>query len=337
MKRRTGVALAALVVAFWILMRFIHHDAVTFAGNAAVPSPPSVEEADEGRRGGMPPEGEAALPAVSAVSVITDQSSPIGHSEDADFPKSCPASPADRDASEADAGAADADTASATLHAGGPAHLFAAIGDSLTRGVGDETKSGGYVGYVQAEFNRLRSDGSGISAVNFGKSGHRSEQLLERLESGELAEVLCGAAWIAVSIGGNDLLQVVRNHILHLTYEPFYEERIRFESRLRSVLRILREYNPEAPIYVLGLFNPFRDFLADVPETARILQEWNDALRKAAEEWEGAVYVPIADLFAEQGDQLLSDDLLHPNGSGYALIGKRILTQMTSAGKEAAG
>lgn len=215
-------------------------------------------------------------------------------------------------------------------------YRLVAIGDSLTKGVGDKSNGGGYVGYLQEQLASLTGASSKVRIENFGKPGHRSDQLLQRLESGELAEALRDAEWIAMSIGGNDLLKVMKDNILHLTYEPFADERDRFGRRLQAIMERLRTYNPDAPIYVLGLFNPFQDWFQDVPEMTKILQEWNDVVLEATESCEGAVFVPIADLFAEQGARLLSDDLLHPNENGYALIGERVLLHMPAAGKEAA-
>ena len=218
---------------------------------------------------------------------------------------------------------------------GGPPYLFTAIGDSLTRGVGDETKSGGYVGYVQARLSRLH-EAPEVQTVNLGKSGLNSGQLLERLASGEAAEALGGASWIAVSIGGNDLLKIIGDHILNLTYEPFRGELELFGQRTREAMRLIRGYNSEAPVFVLGLFNPFRGFFADLPEAERILEDWNGVLREAAECGD-AVFVPIADLFAGREAELVSDDGLHPNGSGYALIGERIFSRIVPMREAAAG
>ena len=163
---------------------------------------------------------------------------------------------------------------------------------------------------------------SGIQAVSHGQW--------------EAAEALGGASWIAVSIGGNDLLKIIGDHILNLTYEPFRGELDLFGQRTREAMRLIRGYNSEAPVFVLGLFNPFRGFFADLPEAERILEDWNGVLREAAECGD-AVFVPIADLFAGREAELVSDDGLHPNGSGYALIGERIFSRIVPMREAAAG
>src|SRR5699024_4034956 len=54
-----------------------------------------------------------------------------------------------------------------------------AIGDSLTRGVGDTTEGGGYVGILEPTIN---NEGErNVTIDHLGKSGSRSDQLFKRL------------------------------------------------------------------------------------------------------------------------------------------------------------
>src|SRR5690625_2777462 len=58
-----------------------------------------------------------------------------------------------------------------------------AIGDSLTQGVGDVTNEGGYIGILDKTINHQEKI---VSFENFGKAGHRTDQLLKRLDDPEI-------------------------------------------------------------------------------------------------------------------------------------------------------
>jgi lysophospholipase L1-like esterase len=216
-------------------------------------------------------------------------------------------------------------------------YAMVAIGDSLTLGVGDDTNNGGYVGRVQSELELVLDHSSDVYATNLGRKGLRSDQLLQRLNKGEMVEDLTSADVITMSIGGNDLMRVVQGNILNLTYEPFREEAILFEQRLQDILVKVREHNADAPIYVLGLFNPFHIWFEEVPEMDTILQEWNDTVQRAAQGYEGVVFVPIEDIFTSPEAERISPDMFHPSAVGYSLIAKRVLTFMVPDEKGATG
>src|SRR5699024_2878806 len=58
-----------------------------------------------------------------------------------------------------------------------------ALGDSLTKGSGDETKNGGYIGVLD---DTLNAEQQQVEFQNFAISGSRSGQLLNRLEEEEV-------------------------------------------------------------------------------------------------------------------------------------------------------
>ena len=58
---------------------------------------------------------------------------------------------------------------------------FVAVGDSLTEGIGDETKRGGFVPIVANDIEeryRLTS----VELENYGVAGERSDQILKRIK-----------------------------------------------------------------------------------------------------------------------------------------------------------
>src|SRR5690625_3111667 len=72
-----------------------------------------------------------------------------------------------------------------------------AIGDSLTQGVGDSTKKGGYIGILDETINQHKQI---VSFDNFGKSGRRTDQLLEFLDDPEVVTAIEGTDVILMTI-----------------------------------------------------------------------------------------------------------------------------------------
>lgn len=200
-----------------------------------------------------------------------------------------------------------------------------AIGDSLTQGVGDETGDGGYVGILQHTFedNHLN-----ISVENYGKRGNRTDQLLKRLETNDIASGIQKADAVIITIGANDVMKVVKDNFTNLTLEPFDNEREEYINRLRAILLKVNELNPEVQIYLVGFYNPFEKYFGDIEEFGVITDSWNAAGKSVTEEFENAAYIPIADLFDHPDMELLAEDHFHPNTSGYKLIAQRVLENM---------
>ncbi|PAV33838.1 hypothetical protein CJD29_20640, partial [Bacillus licheniformis] len=117
--------------------------------------------------------------------------------------------------------------------------VIAAVGDSLTEGVGDQEKKG-YVGMVADELES-RSDVKSVTVKNYAVKGSRTDQLLERLKDKEVQEGLKDADYILFTIGGNDLMKVVRQNFAHLTLTPFRAEQKLFEKRFSNILAEIRE------------------------------------------------------------------------------------------------
>ncbi|KAF0995036.1 hypothetical protein BJQ97_01685 [Geobacillus sp. TFV-3] len=79
-----------------------------------------------------------------------------------------------------------------------------ALGDSLTRGTGDESGKG-YVGYMVDELRRQTDQP--IRVTNLAVRGLRSDGLLRQLGEPEIQRQVAMADLIVMTIGGNDLFQ----------------------------------------------------------------------------------------------------------------------------------
>ncbi|MBS2969304.1 hypothetical protein J9317_11060 [Metabacillus sp. KIGAM252] len=197
------------------------------------------------------------------------------------------------------------------------------IGDSLTAGVGDDTKNGGYVGIVKNKLSGLESTNS-IAVNNYAVHGNQTTDLIKKLDKKEVQNALKQSDIILLTIGGNDIMKVVKENVFNLTLQPFEREQTGYEQRLAAILLTIRQYNPDAKIVYSGLYNPFKFVLPQLSEIDLVVAKWNEAAKKLIEADGNAEFVPVADLYQEKDDGLLYKDAFHPNTQGYSLIGERV-------------
>lgn len=197
-----------------------------------------------------------------------------------------------------------------------------AIGDSLTRGVGDESDGGGYVGILERSINH---DMRVATFQNFGVPGNRTDQLLARLDQEEIQNAIGKADLVLITIGANDIMQVAKENITNLEIEDFVEERQMYGERLKEILEIVQGYNSRAEIYLLGIYNPFEKYFEDIDELNLIVEAWNDTGHSLTLEDEHITFVPVVDLFKDNEEDIFADDNFHPNYQGYYLMAQRVL------------
>jgi len=202
---------------------------------------------------------------------------------------------------------------------------IAAIGDSLTQGVGDPTDQGGYVGIVDRTINHSEQV---VHFDNFGKSGNRTDQLLVRLEEPDIVDAIKDAHIVLITIGANDIMQVAKENIANLTYDKFEAEQEHFENRLHDIFETIKDINSDTQIYLLGIYNPFEKYFPEVEELNLIVDDWNRISKRTAESYKNSVFVPIKDLFDDANIDLFSDDNFHPNIIGYERMAERVITYL---------
>ncbi|MBP1040587.1 SGNH/GDSL hydrolase family protein [Vagococcus sp. BWB3-3] len=235
---------------------------------------------------------------------------------------------------------------------------FAAIGDSLTEGVGDTTKSGGYVPLLKQAI----SEETGIDAIhsdNFGKAGDRSDQILKRIKKNEEIQTgLKEADFITLTVGGNDLMKVVKSEFMNdISYETFDKPLEEFKKQLGLLIAEIRSYNSEAPIYLMGIYNPFYLSFQEVSEMQDIVTLWNDGAKEAIKDEQKVYFIPINDslykgLNGQIGigsdttetstsssggslNNLISEvDNFHPNNLGYQIMANAFKEKMFETKKD---
>ena len=204
---------------------------------------------------------------------------------------------------------------------------YLALGDSLTRGIGDEKGKYGYTQRLAHEMEAWPAVG-GVELDNRGKNGRRSDKLLSLIKKGHYDEELAAADLVTVTMGGNDVMKVVKKDIFSLKKSMFDKELVKFEKRYRKIVDGIRERNSEVPIILIGFYNPFSIITDEYTPFEAIIDEWNMSIAQIASDDGNACFVPISDLFETNEEMVYHTDFFHPNASGYDRMTSRIIQYM---------
>lgn len=220
-----------------------------------------------------------------------------------------------------------------------------AVGDSLTQGVGDSKSVGG--GYVTRLTKKVQ-DRYDVKAQshNYGVSGDTSSQIMARIKKDKkMHQDLPKADIITVTVGGNDFMHLLQRKGLDLTAGDIEDEQVKFDKRLTKLLTDLRNYNSKAPIYLIGIYNPFSVYLSNVKNAKVAFVNWNKASAEVADNFTDTHFVDINDLYQPKNIKkkvqktgtnpyLYKKDHFHPNGTGYDMMTEKIFEQVNGTKKE---
>lgn len=202
-----------------------------------------------------------------------------------------------------------------------------AVGDSLTKGVGSSTDAGGYLPFLEESL--MESGGFlNIQSTNFGVKGHRSDQLLKRLNEEEIIEKIKTADVIVVTIGGNDIMKVIKQNFNQLDLDDFQQALPTFNENISSILKRVRDLNKEATVYLIGVYNPLSRLLPQITEFNTVISLWNKVSQKHIDSYSNMYFVDISHIFTEGMNVLYEEDLFHPNDLGYELIAESLYKKM---------
>lgn len=243
---------------------------------------------------------------------------------------------------------------------------YVAVGDSLTEGIGDQTKRGGFVPIV-AEDLQTRYKLSNVEVENYGIAGERSDQILKRLKKDKpLRDNLKTADFVTVTVGGNDLMKVIQDSFFTLTMKKFDKPRAAYQERVTEIIEEIRTLNEQVPIYVLGIYNPFYLNFPEITDMQTVVDDWNTATENATAQFPKSHFIPINDLLYQGLDQkvgiasesdssssetegkssggndldrvdnnvLYEDDKFHPNNIGYQLMANAVRDQLIKSQDE---
>ncbi|MEG0372935.1 MAG: SGNH/GDSL hydrolase family protein [Enterococcus sp.] len=223
-------------------------------------------------------------------------------------------------------------------------HLVA-VGDSLTEGVGDETKRGGYVPLV-ADSLQQKYELSSVEKDNYGVSGERSDQILKRVKNdSDLRNSLASADLITMTVGGNDLFQAFQKNLTAKSAKQFDRPIKKYGEHVEKILTEMRELNSKAPIYVVGIYNPYYLNFPDIKAMQTVVDNWNKETERITEKNSNSFFVPVNDLLYKgvatkksgeatdstessssevKNNVLYDEDNFHPNNLGYQLMATAI-------------
>jgi lysophospholipase L1-like esterase len=208
-------------------------------------------------------------------------------------------------------------------------HILA-LGDSLTRGLGD-AEGKGYIGYLMEHLDEKTEEE--LSLFNLAISGQRAPQLVEQVKQQEVQRQLKQADIILITIGGNDLFRGGQT-LMDLNLDQIKEYEQEFIKNINTILTDIRSANTDARIFLIGLYNPFIQ-LSDSDITSKVVLDWNYKTAEEVSKFPKAVFVPTYDLFQLKMDDYLYTDQFHPNTEGYKVIAERVAGLITGrSGKE---
>ncbi len=198
------------------------------------------------------------------------------------------------------------------------------LGDSLTRGTGDETGKG-YVGILMDEIKEKSKQD--VQLTNLGIIGQRSNELMKQVQQAEVQRQIQTADLVLVTIGGNDLFRGGQ------ALEDFNKEEIveiekKYLDNMKFIFQQIRSANNNATVFFIGLYNPFND-LEQGAEMSKVVRHWNYQSAEMSATFPKIVFVPTFDLFELQVNDYLYTDKFHPNTEGYRLIAERVASLLT--------
>lgn len=228
---------------------------------------------------------------------------------------------------------------------------YVAIGDSLTKGVGDSTNQGGFVPLLaQSLTNETDLE---FKAINYGVAGNTSSQILSRMrEKKEIRKDLKQAQLLTITVGGNDLRKAILEDTSNLDLDRFDKPAKTYVKNLKQIIELARKDNPDLPIYVVGIYNPLYLNFPDLTELQTLVDQWNQGTEETLSAYQGVYFVPINDLLykgidgksgvteSELGketvtnDALYDEDSFHPNNTGYEIIKEAVLEKIHATEKK---
>lgn len=220
-----------------------------------------------------------------------------------------------------------------------------AIGDSLTEGIGDsKSVGGGYVTRLQKKVGSTYKVKT--SSQNFGVSGNTSQQIIDRISFDQkIHSALPKADIITVTVGGNDFMHLIKKKGMDITEKDIANEQVSFDQRLGVLLADIRHYNSNAPIYLIGIYNPFSIYLSNVTDAKEAFVKWGKGSQEVADSVNNTYYVDINNLYQTNyadkkakktgiNPYLSNDDHFHPNATGYDMMTAKVFEEVQNTKKE---
>lgn len=195
-----------------------------------------------------------------------------------------------------------------------------ALGDSITHGIGDPAKKG-YIEGVKIKLEEKHK--APVKVSNFAIPRYPSEKILEQLQDKKITAHIKKADYIILYIGTNDFRKSANYQFNPLDVKQINKGKVTFTTNLNKILDNIKKDNSVAPIFVLGLYQPYVEY-PNQKEILNTIKHWNDGIVKVAGNFDRTYFVPTLDLFQDKPKSFYFSDALHPNPAGYQLIADRL-------------
>ena len=229
-------------------------------------------------------------------------------------------------------------------------YRYVALGDSLTKGVGDSTNQGGFVPLLAQSLSNENE--AQYQAVNYGVAGNTSAQILDRLKKQtDLQKDLKEARVMTLTVGGNDLRKIIVDHLSDFSLSDIQKPLENYTANLKEIITNARKDNPHLPIYVVGIYNPLYLNFPELTTIQKAVDQWNQTTEKTTAQFDQVYFVPINDALYKgidgkmgvsevsdgkttiTNDALYEEDRFHPNNTGYEKMKQAILEKINETKK----
>ncbi|WP_295152458.1 SGNH/GDSL hydrolase family protein [uncultured Ruminococcus sp.] len=236
------------------------------------------------------------------------------------------------------------------------------LGDSIAAGYGldgydkdDLYQCESYANILGKDYTELLADECGHTMINDSVSGDTSQDLLDLLDSGAIDEDLKGSDAVVVSIGGNDVLNIIFSAAESLGWsedtQDFDFGRVKikeaiskltsmsdqidkaldgYEVNLAKICDELHE-RTDGEIYVQTLYNPveyFKDWKMLTEYADGKIDRFNEIVKDGADA-DGVHHYTVIDVgnqFEGRNSQLtnIAHYDIHPNADGHKIIAEAV-------------
>ena len=194
------------------------------------------------------------------------------------------------------------------------------IGDSLAAGTGDP-EGKGIPGNLEDD---VRGRAATVEVKNYGVAGNTTDDVLGRMQNDDVHNDIASADAIVLSVGANNVLQDPEARARAIRDRDVYAKEIL--EKVALVVADIRRTNPDAPLLLLGGYNPLPDNPLSGGIT-RYIKRWDDLLddRFASD--------PLIDIvktrdIIDGANKLSPADHFHPGAEAYAAIAARIASML---------
>ncbi|KRK98102.1 hypothetical protein FD04_GL001080 [Secundilactobacillus odoratitofui DSM 19909 = JCM 15043] len=159
------------------------------------------------------------------------------------------------------------------------------VGDSLTQGIGYANDHQGYLPFLKRSLNQTYYVKTKLS--NFGIGGERSDQIDKRVKQNtKLRTAMKKADIVAITAGGNDLLQGLEQNILVSSDQKLEKKleplRTTYQQKLTKLVNDVHQVNPSAQVYVFGIYNPVYVYFTNATMITKAVNQWNQVNQQVA-------------------------------------------------------